>query len=108
MINTKNTSCLIALIKSSLNIFVIKINKLFNSPSTISLFIWETRLGKDRFQIEALTLIQNIMERSCSISPSQLHIFQQHPKYFKNNHCAGKVLCNKLWRIFYLKAPTSK
>ena len=24
------------------------VNKLFNSPSSISLFIWETRLGEDR------------------------------------------------------------
>ena len=39
-----------------------KVKQLFNSPSTFSLFIWETRLGKDRFQIEPLTLIQNITE----------------------------------------------
>ena len=38
------------------------INKLFNSPLTISPFIWETRLGKVRFQIEAMTLIHNITE----------------------------------------------
>ena len=29
---------------------------IFNSPSTISLFIWETRLGKRNFQNEVLTL----------------------------------------------------
>ena len=36
--------------------------ELFNSSSTISLFIWETRWGKGRFQIEVLNIVQNILE----------------------------------------------
>ena len=38
-------------IKSYLNIFVIEINKLINSPSTISLIIWKTRVGKTWFTL---------------------------------------------------------
>ena len=44
--------------------------------STISLFIWEARLGEGSFWIKVLTLIQNIMENRLrhARGPVQLHI----------------------------------
>ena len=58
----------------------------FNSPSTISFFIWETKSGKERFQIEALILIQNIQRTDLGMlevllnSPSPLHLWCEHDK----------------------------
>ena len=56
------------------NILVIERNKLFISPSTISLFVWETRLGKGSFQIEVLTLVQNITENRIRHARGPVHL----------------------------------
>ena len=39
-------------------------NKLFNSPSYISLLIWETRLGEDRIPDQSYILILIIGEQT--------------------------------------------
>ena len=51
-----------------------ELDTLFNSPSTISLFIWETRLGSGSFQIQVLTLIRNIAENRLRHARSPVHL----------------------------------
>ena len=58
------------------NILVIERNKLFISPSTISLFVWETRLGKGSFQIEVLILVQNITENRLRHARGPVHYIE--------------------------------
>ena len=60
----------------SLELQLIKTSVLFNSPSTISLFMWETRSGKDRFQIKVLTLVQNIMENRLRHAIGPVHYIE--------------------------------
>ena len=66
-------------------IFSYNANQLFNPSSTISLFIWDARLGKGSFQMEALTLIQNITEN-------------------RIRHARGPVI---LHRVCYIFSPPS-
>ena len=47
---------------------------LFNSPSTIGLFIWETILGKESLRIKVLTLVQNITENRLRHARGPVHL----------------------------------
>ena len=48
--------------------------KLFNSQSTISLFIWEARLSKGSFRTKALTFVMNVMENRLRHTRGPVHL----------------------------------
>ena len=51
-----------------------KKKQLFNSTSTTSLFIWETRVGNGSFWIKVLTLVQNIIENKLRHARGPVHV----------------------------------